>query len=365
MTDIVLGVLIGAGVVVAFFVILKRRQQENDLSDHVKTALEEQFPKALREASEQLMILAREKLGAEKAEIKTDLDNKRKSIEKLVEEVQRELRDTGKTSQSILQQIKDHEQITKELASTTEGLRKVLTNNQLRGQFGEQVAEDLLKMVGFVKGVDFEHNKSQSSTSSRPDFCIFLPDKTKINIDVKFPYANLQKATETDDKATKQQLMKQFAVDVREKIKQITTREYINPEDKTVDFVILFVPNEMIFSYIYDKMNSVWAEAMTKKVILAGPFSFTAILRMVRQAYDNFRYQENIHEIITHIRRFEVEFEKYNTEFNKLGDSIRRVSSQYQQVETTRTKQLTRVVEKIRLENNEEKIQNKLLDERT
>jgi DNA recombination protein RmuC len=179
---------------------------------------------------------------------------------------------------------------------------------------------------------------------------VYLPDRTKINVDVKFPYANLQKSTATEDKEAKKQLMKQFETDVREKIKQITTREYINPEDKTVDFVILFVPNEMIFSYIYEHMNDVWRDAMEKKVVFVGPFSFTALLRMVRQAYENFRYQENIHQMISHIKRFEIEFDKYNEEFNKIGDYIHRLSTQYSQVETTRTKQLVRVVEKIRLE---------------
>ena len=360
--DILTGLLIGLGIAAAAYFFFRNRDKNNSLPDQIKQALEEQFPKALGQASEQLMLLAREKLGAEKAEIKTDLENKRKAIEKLVEQVQKDLHENDRTSQSILQQMKDHAELTSELRVTTDGLKKVLTNNQLRGQFGEQVAEDLLKMAGFVKGVDFEYNRAQGSNTSRPDFCVYLPDKTKINIDVKFPYANLQKATETDDKATKQQLMKAFGQDVREKIRQITTREYINPEDKTVDFVILFVPNEMIFSYIYDKMNDVWAEAMEKKVILSGPFSFTAILRMVRQAYDNFRYQKNIHEIIAHIKRFEVEFEKYSGEFDRLGEYIQRVSSQYSQVETTRTKQLTRVVEKIKLESGEKDLQKNLLE---
>lgn len=362
MIDIVLGLFIGLGVAVIAFMVIQKRKSDDDLSSRLESKLSEIFPKVLQNANEQLVLMASEKLGAEKAEIKNDLENKRKAIEKLVEQVQKDLHDNDRTSQSILQQMKDHAELTSELRVTTDGLKKVLTNNQLRGQFGEQVAEDLLKMAGFVKGVDFEYNRAQTSNTSRPDFCVFLPDKTKINIDVKFPYANLQKATETDDKATKQQLMKAFAVDVREKIRQITTREYINPEDRTVDFVILFVPNEMIFSYIYDKMNDVWAEAMTKKVILAGPFSFTAILRMVKQAYDNFRYQENIHEIIAHIKRFEVEFEKYSLEFDRLGEYIQRASSQYQQVETTRTKQLTRVVEKIKLESGEKDLQKNLLE---
>jgi DNA recombination protein RmuC len=348
--DTILGLAIGAIATFVVIAFIQKRKGGDDLSQEMEKRLNEIFPKVLQNANEQLISMANEKLGAEKREMKTDLDNKRKLIEKMIESVQLELRDSGKTSQSILQQMKDHEKITKDLSLTTDGLRKVLTNNQLRGQFGEQVAEDLLKMAGFVRGVDFDYNKAQTNTSTRPDFSIYLPDKTKINIDVKFPYANLQKSTATEDKEAKKQLMKQFETDVREKIKQITTREYINPEDKTVDFVILFVPNEMIFSYIYEHMNDVWRDAMEKKVVFVGPFSFTALLRMVRQAYENFRYQENIHQMISHIKRFEIEFDKYNEEFNKIGDYIHRLSTQYSQVETTRTKQLVRVVEKIRLE---------------
>ena len=347
--DILIGVLIGASLAVATLLFIQKRKHDERSMQDLEQKLTEIFPKVLQHANEQLISMAHQKLGAEKQEIKTDLENKRRQIEKLVESVQRDLRDTDKTAQSIRQQIKDHEKITKELSVTTEGLRKVLTNNQLRGQFGEQVAEDLLKMVGFVKGVDFEYNKAQSN-ATRPDFSIFLPDKTRINVDVKFPYANLQKATETDDSAQKEQHLKAFAQDVKQKIAQVTSRDYINPDERTVDFVILFVPDEMIFSYIYDKMNEIWTDGMTKKFILAGPFSFTAILRMVRQAYDNFRYQKDIHQIVAHIKEFERQFDMYSEEFVKLGSQLRTVQTTYEKVDSTRTRQLSKVVERIRID---------------
>lgn len=354
-TDVLLGLGIGLAIAIGVYIFIIRKQANTDTTKDLEAKLAEIFPKVLQNANEQLITMANQKLTAEKQEIKTDLANKRREIEKLVESVQKELRDNDRTSQSILQQMKDHQRITQDLSATTEGLRKVLTNNQLRGQFGEQVAEDLLKMVGFVKGVDFDYNKAQSATSGRPDFTIFLPDRTRINIDVKFPYSNLQKSTETEDRAQKELHLKDFAQDVKKKIAQVTTRDYINPDDKTVDFVILFVPNEMIFSYIYDKMNDIWAEAMQKKVILAGPFSFTAILRMIRQAHDNFHYQENIQQIVTHIRQFEKQYELYTQEFEKLGAQLATVQNTYQKVDSTRSKQLTRIVEKIKLESGETK----------
>ena len=352
--DLILGLAIGA---LAAFVVLQvvlSRRKDGVVSDELERRLTEMFPKVLQSASEQLISLANEKLGAEKKEIKNDLENKRLMIEKLVEGIQKDLHERDKTAQSMLEQIKHHEKVTDQLKLSTDSLGKMLSDNQLRGQFGEQVAEDLLKMAGFVKGVDFDHNKSQKTTSTRPDFCIYLPDKTKINIDVKFPYANLQQATRTDDAITKTQFLKAFARDVKEKINQISTRDYINPEENTVDFVILFVPNEMIFSYIYDKMNDIWSEAMVKKVVLAGPFSFTAILRLIRQAHDNFVYQKNIHHIVRHIKEFDKQFDMYNEEFGSLGRQIQTLSNTYQKVDSTRTRQLTKVIEKIKLESGED-----------
>jgi len=167
--------------------------------------------------------------------------------------------------------------------------------------------------------------------------------------------------TETEDKEMKKKYQKDFERDVKEKIKQVTTRDYINPEDKTVDFVILFIPNEMIFSYIYDKMPDIWQEALTKKVVFAGPFSFTAILRMIKQAYENFRVQKNIQDIVSHIKAFEKEFGKFSEAFFKIGDRIDSLDRQYKEVSNTRFNQLTRRVDKVRLEGALEQEENPTL----
>ena len=350
------------GIAVTFIILqLTRKGGAEELTSKIEEKINEVMPQALKNANEQLVLMAEQKLGAEKKEIKTDLDNKKTAIKDLVERILKEISQSNKKLENaererigsfheLKKEVESQSEITRQLSATTENLRKVLSDNQLRGQFGEQVAENLLKMAGFVRGVDYEFNKEQKESKTRPDFCIFLPDRARINVDAKFPYANLQKAVETEDKGSKEQHIKAFERDIKEKIKQVTTRDYINPESNTVDFVIMFIPNEMIFSFIYDKMNEIWTEAMQQKVVMAGPFSFTAILRLVRQAYDNFKYQKNVHQIIQQIKTFEREFAKYNEEFKKIGTRIESLSKQYQTVDTTRTHQLNRVIEKIKLE---------------
>lgn len=359
------------GFAFAYF-LFKKRADTDTLSEDIINKLNQKFPEILNQANQSLVQMADQKLVAEKQDIKTDLVNKTQTFEKLVDRVLTELEKNQKKLEvsdqdrvgsfnRLSQQLNEYQKLYEKLQTTTEGLKKVLSNNQMRGAFGEKVAEDLLKMAGFVRGIDYEFNKEQTSTETRPDFSVYLPDGAVINVDSKFPYSNLSKMAEAETKQDKDNYQKAFEKDVREKIRQASSRGYIDADSNTVDFVIVFIPNEMIFSFIYDKMPQIWQEALEKKVVLAGPFSFTAILRMVRTAYDNFRIQKNTKEIIKYIKKFSEEFDKYNTEFEKIGTRLEAVSSQYDKVNTTRTRQLQKVVDKISLEAPDSDIQPKLI----
>ncbi len=343
--EVLVGVALGIAIAFIIFNYMRKKPGNEDLDSLLDKKFDQKIPLI-------------------SSSLRDQLKGEKEIIDRMVKNVLEELRNTNKqrtqeqketvSSFSALRELMDkHEKMTQQLSVTTDGLRKVLSNNQLRGQFGEQVAEDLLKMSGFVRDVDYNKNKSQKESSGRPDFTILLPDGVKINVDVKFPYENLKNSSETDNEDRKKEFIKLFRQDVKEKIKQVTTRDYINPDDNTVDFVILFIPNEMIFSFIYENLHEVWLEAMKQKVVFAGPFSFTAILRLIRQSYDTFRYQKNVHKIIIDIQNFYNEFQKYNEEFIKIGERINSLSQQYDRVNMTRTKQLLRTVDKIQLEDSE------------
>lgn len=351
------GILLGIGIFYFFF--KDTHKQKEEISETISQKLTEILPSVLDQANESLIRMADQKLGAESSKSRIDLENKRAEIERLVKQIQEDLKESKKELElsekdrissfsALKNSLDEYKKITEQLSVSTENLKKVLSNNQMRGQFGEQVADDLLKMAGFVVGQTY--TRQESENGARPDFTVYLPDKTKINVDAKFPYASLQRMTETDDVDAKKRYMKQFESDIKEKIKQVTTREYISVEDGTVDFVILFIPNEMIFSFIYDKMPQIWEDAMSRKVILAGPFSFTAILRMVKQAYENFRVQENIFKIVGYIQAVEKEFDKFNEEFDKVGDRIEQLQKQYSEVSTTRVNQMKRKMDLVKLE---------------
>jgi len=330
---------------VLYFIYLQKTSKPNEID--------------LSKAIDTLVKQSNDKLNDKTQQIDSNLNNKKDAIEKLVKQIHDELETTKSKLElsdkervgsfnSLQKEIELNRRTTEQLSISTEGLKKTLSNNQMRGAFGEKVAEDLLKQIGFVIGE--QYTKQESEGSGRPDFTIYLPDKTKINVDSKFPYSNITKMSETEDPAQKTQYLKLFEQDVKKKISDVSNRNYINPEENTVDFVVVFIPNEMIFSFIYEKFPALLEEAFTKKIVFAGPFSFTAILRMVRQAYENFRFQKNVSSIIAQIKVFGSEFEKYNEEFEKIGDRIDSLYKQYDEVNNARTKKLQKVVDKISIE---------------
>ena len=356
MTEVVVALVGGILLGIGLFYFLKRGQGSNskEITETIEDKLTELLPVVLNQANEDLVRIANEKLSSESKQNRIDFENKREEISRMVKGLEEYMKTAEKeridSFATLKTSVEESRKITEQLSVSTESLKKVLSNNQLRGQFGEQVADDLLKMAGFVKGEDYEFNKEQAGSETRPDFAIFLPDRTRINVDSKFPYANLQRMSEMEDKESKEKYMRLFEKDVKEKIKQVTSRDYINPEDKTVDFVILFIPNEMIFSYIYDKMPELSQEAMASRVVLAGPFSFTAILRMIKQAYENFRVQKNIYSIIGHVKSFEKEFDNFALSFSKIGERIDSLQKQYDTVSTTRFNQLVRRIDRVKQE---------------
>ncbi len=332
-----------------YFASISEKMAEKNLK-----MLEERNKEILKEERERFKELSEEKMKRNEQY----LEGKKDLIKEMVEKIDSGLRDSQKKIDisekerigefSKLKTIlEEHKNITGELKNSTDNLKNILSNNQLRGKYGEEVAENILKMLGFVKDLDYVVNLSQDTNANRPDITIKLPDKTKINIDAKFPYQSLVRYQEVEDELEKKKYLAQFSTDVKQKIKQVTTRDYINPEEKTLDFVILFVPNEMIFSFICDKLGEVSSDALKKKVIITGPFSFAAIARMIRQSYDNFKIQEDLHRVVGLIGKFKQEFSKYSDEFDRLGDRIKSMSKQYDSIATTRTRQLTKVIDQI------------------
>lgn len=268
-----------------------------------------------------------------------------KGLEKQLETSRREVGDLTKQNAAIREQLANTARVTEGLQVSTDSLKNLLSNNRLRGEWGEQVAEDLLLAAGFVEKVNFV--KQSTTAEGRPDFTILLPDGAKLNVDAKFPFDDLMEYQSAKTDAAKKVALTKFSNSMKTKVKAITTKDYINPQDQTLDFVVMFIPNEMIFSFIYEKLPEINEYCNQRKVVLAGPFGFTAVLRLVMQAHKNFGYEKHLQEIFGLVSKFQDEYGKFGDSMQRLGAQLSTAQKTFHEVEGTRSRQLTKVVDQI------------------
>jgi DNA recombination protein RmuC len=301
--------------------------------------------------TDQLLRLAEEKLGDKKEAIdgtlkvmKTDMKDELLRVETLL----KSLGETHTKSTERLDTRLEHAARTiKDLNDTTTGLKSALAGNSTRGQWGERMAEDVLRLAGFVEGINFIKQKKLESAGSKPDFTFLLPQNLTLNMDVKFPFNNYQLYVSAATDAERDAAKKQFLRDVKLRIKEVQTRDYINPEDHTVDYVLLFVPNEQIFSFINESDQSIIDEAIGAKTILCSPLSLYAILAVIRQSIDNFNVEQKSGEIMSLFGAFRQQWEKFKEQMETVGKRFESVRTGYEDLMGARVRQLDKPLARI------------------
>lgn len=284
-------------------------------------------------------------------------------VHRIFEQMQRELRehrdytatldkDRIKMFSELRQGLHNQSQLVERLRGTTEKLNNVLSNSRLRGQFGERIAEDILKATGLIEGKHYLKNKKQETVATRPDFTFLLPDQHRLNMDVKFPLENFSRMIAIDDwqdSATDEvsAYQRAFLKDIKEKIKEVSGREYINPKENTLDFVILFIPNERISSYIHETFPEVFDRAIENKVMIASPYTLISMVSMIRQAFQNFYQHENIRDILVLLQEFSQRYDLFKKRFEEVGTRIERSHDAYEAVAEKSFKMMDSTIGKI------------------
>ena len=95
-----------------------------------------------------------------------------------------------------------------------------------------------------------------------------------------------------------------FVKDVRSRVKEVTTRDYIDPAQGTLDYVLLFIPIEQTFGFIHEDNRTLLDYALENKVMLCSPLTLFAILAVIRQFIDTFRLGQASNEILALLTEF-------------------------------------------------------------
>jgi DNA recombination protein RmuC len=352
--SIIIGVVIVGFIVLAWW--LQQVVQRQSSSEQHTKELESMVQRVFGMAVPQITAHSKQVLAGERETIKTDLDNKQQAFERLVKQFQDEMRvrqdemrilekDRATQFTALTTSLGEHRKLTDELKISTKQLASVLSNNQERGGWGERIIEDLLLANGLLEGVHYVRQTKLANTTLRPDITLLLPDKKVVPVDVKFPYSEIQKMAAAEGKADKEAHLKQFGQDLKAKVKKVA--EYIDPSYDTLDYAIMFVPNEMVFSFINQKFPDIVDEALASRVIMVSPFTFLVVARTVLESYRNFMIGDKLKEVIKYLDEFAKEWLKFRDAFEKYGRSLGTLQKDYEELTGTRFRQMDKKIGQI------------------
>jgi DNA recombination protein RmuC len=274
--------------------------------------------------------------GPEHRELRADLDRLGRMVQRLA---QTNAEQFGRVDHSMQVQA----QAAASLAESTRTLREALANPKARGQWGERMAEDVLRLAGFVEHVNYEKQTHLEGGRGIPDYTFPLPKGHVLYMDVKFPLNGYLRALEAGSSTERDQLLQAFVRDVRQRVKELAARDYARSgERRAVDYVLLFVPNESLAGVIHELAPGLIDEALAQRVVLCSPLTLYAFLSVVRQAYDALLVEQTSDELLALLGQFGQQWARYTDSLDKVAARFDAVHRELEQLTGTRRRQLER-----------------------
>jgi len=314
-----------------------RAAQDKAVAD-LREAFKALSADALKQSAPEFLRLAEQSFGKFQEAAKGDLDKRQESIKVLVEPLkqqletyQKNLQQSAATQSSTLGEVKNQLELLSQqsasLANETLQFRMVLKSNQARGRWGEETLRRVVEAAGMSAHCDF--TEQATAGDNRPDLVVRLPGERIIIVDAKVPDFDFINALETADVAKRAESLAAHAAKLRGTIKALADRDYPREFANALDYVVLFLPAESLFSAALEGDHDLIIWAAEKRILLATPASLIALLRSVSVSWQQHAQTENAQKIAEAAQEFYSRVVKFTEHFEKIRAGLERANSAF------------------------------------
>lgn len=314
-----------------------KEAQDKALAD-LREAFKALSADALRQTAPQFLQLANETFAKFQETAKGDLAARQESIATLVqplkeqlESYQRRLQQSETSQAAVLGEVKKQleglAQNSQALSSETFQLRRVLSSNQARGRWGEETLRRVVEAAGMSPHCDF--SEQAQADDKKPDMIVRLPGNRLIIVDAKVPDLDFLRAIDSADPAARDQALTLHANKLKETIRDLAKKDYPAQFPAALDYVVLFLPAESLFSAALEADRDLILWAAQRQIMLATPASLIALLRAVSVSWQQHAQTENAREIAATAQDLFSRVVKFFEHFEKIRGGLEKASGAY------------------------------------
>ena len=320
--------------------------EQRVLLEDAKVTLSDTFRSLASEAlagnNKGFLTLAEEKFKALKDQAAVDLDQRHTSIESLLHPLTETLRTYQTESKALedkrlrelsavgeqLRQVASAQSI---LQTETSKLVNALRSPQVRGRWGEIALRKTAELAGMSQNCDFFEQESVSTDTGRlrPDMIVKLPAGRDVVVDSKVPLSAFLDSLEANTDEDREAALNRHLGQVKRHISQLAAKEYWDQFPSAPEFVVLFIPNDSFLAAAAERDPSLVESALTKKVVIATPTTFIALLRAIAFGWRQEQVAEGAQRISALGQELADRISTMTEHFVKVGQALGRSVESY------------------------------------